>query len=83
MGQAGLQRLCRKLRVMQGAPCGGMGALLRLKRGFKLQNACLEWRRCIFGAVEDYNRNSAILHELVPGTGLIGALLRDGASGAL
>ena len=83
MGQAGLQCLGRKLRIMQDAPRGDMGSLLRIKQGFKLRNACLERRRRIFGTVEDHNRHPAILHELVPGTGLIGALLRGGAPRAL
>ena len=77
MGKTGLLGLNSSLRFMQQAAGCTMRGPFRFQRGFQFCDARLEHcRRVVIApAVENNHRNSAILHEAVAGTHLVGTLL--------
>ena len=78
MGKTGLLSLGRSLRVLQGAASGAVRSPFRFQCGFQFCDPSSKYCRRIIvtSAVENNNRNSAILHEAVTGAYLIGTLLR-------
>ena len=85
MSKPGLQRLDMSLRVMQRPPRRTMRATLGVQRCFQFNTARFEGSRWISvaAAVQDHNRNTAVLHKTVSWTSLVSTLLRRCAGGAL
>lgn len=85
MGKPGLRGLKGSLRILQRASGDAMRGPLRFQRRFQLSDARLETccRIVVAPAVQDNHRNSAILHEAVARTHLVGPLLRRLARRAL
>lgn len=85
MGGPGFFLLQGRLRFGNEAPGRGMGRAFVLQLAFEVADAGFELALCVLivTSVEHHDRHAAILYEFMPGSGLVGTLLRrmPGAAG--